>query len=388
MEKKLTCLVKKDMEYIIQGAAFLGSGGGGGIEDAHIIEENIFTNTSYVEIKNVSDVKSGESGAVVALMGAPSALKESADFTSPKRAFELLQQIKGNNFSYCLPIEVGAVNSLVPMLVASQLGIPVIDADGAGRAVPQLETTTLAMANISPSPAALVNSITEKFPSYAVSISLDKVKLPDGKAQADLMEEAARNMIDLKDFGQVGALSMYYIPQSKLEEGVIPDTLKYAHNIGKVIVDGSQTGKSIENLKSWFKNNKIKYFTFDESEVIEVKAASSGQGGGFNIGIVKVKNKSGDVVTINYENENLFAYLNENTKNPWAMAPDLICYMTDKGALSNMEIKKGQTVTIFGLPCNSKMRRKFITDRFMQILKSLKIYDGSYIPIEIIHRRG
>lgn len=384
MIKKLTRLYKEDINYIIHGAAFLGSGGGGGISDAQIIAENIFSNCSYVQIKTIDEVGDQEKGAVVALMGAPSALKGLKDFTAPTRAFKLLEQNKGTEFTYSIPIEVGAVNSLVPMLVATQLGIAVIDADGAGRAVPQLEATTLAMANISPYPATIVNSINEQFPSYEISISLDKVKLPEGKAQADLMEETARNIINLGDFGQIGALSMYYIPQPKLQEGLIVNSLQYAYNIGKAIVEGQSKGNSIASLKTWLDRNEIGYFVFGEAKVISVEPTTENKGG-FNVGIVKVKDEDNNVLTICYENENLFAYINDDTTDVWAMAPDLICYMTNEGALTNVEIAQGQTITIFGLPCSNKMRSEFIIDRFMKIISSLELYNGLYMPIEIIH---
>ena len=45
---------------------------------------------------------------------------------------------------FCLPIEIGAVNSIVPMIVTDSLSLFVVDADGTGRAVPTLQLTTYA----------------------------------------------------------------------------------------------------------------------------------------------------------------------------------------------------------------------------------------------------
>ena len=41
-----------------------------------------------------------------------------------------------------MPIEAGGVNSLLPLALAARLGLPVIDADGMGRAFPELQMVT------------------------------------------------------------------------------------------------------------------------------------------------------------------------------------------------------------------------------------------------------
>lgn len=78
----------------------------------------------------------------------------------------------------------------------------------------------------------------------------------------------------------------------------------------------------------------------------------------------------------------------EKTEKIWAMAPDLICYLSneDYGTFSNVEIKKGMNVHVIGLKANEKMRNKKIIDSFMEILKKTNIYQGDYIKIEDLHK--
>jgi len=55
---------------------------------------------------------------------------------------KLLEKSSGHKVQFIVPVEIGAVNSLVPMVVASNMNIPVVNADGAGRAVPTLSCIT------------------------------------------------------------------------------------------------------------------------------------------------------------------------------------------------------------------------------------------------------
>lgn len=46
---------------------------------------------------------------------------------------------------------------MIPLLVAARRGLPVVDADGMGRAFPQLEMETFSVYGISASPLAMAN---------------------------------------------------------------------------------------------------------------------------------------------------------------------------------------------------------------------------------------
>ena len=63
----------------------------------------------------------------------------------------------GKQVVYALPVEMGGFNTLVPMLVAMKNNTGIIDVDGAGRAVPTLNTTLMELNGISPSPVALTD---------------------------------------------------------------------------------------------------------------------------------------------------------------------------------------------------------------------------------------
>ena len=51
--------------------------------------------------------------------------------------------------------EIGGANSIVPLVVAAKLGLPVVDADGMGRAFPELQMFLPFVYGTSPYPAAI-----------------------------------------------------------------------------------------------------------------------------------------------------------------------------------------------------------------------------------------
>ncbi len=53
--------------------------------------------------------------------------------------------------------EIGGSNGIEPLVLAGQLDLPVVDADGMGRAFPELQMYTPAIYGLDPTPAVLVD---------------------------------------------------------------------------------------------------------------------------------------------------------------------------------------------------------------------------------------
>lgn len=372
---------EEELECIILGGAFLGGGGGGSISEAEKFKEYILNKTEKIVVKRYDEIENKEEGAIVALMGAPSKNKgkKDIDFTAPNRAFQRLEKYKNTEFSFILPVEIGAVNTIVPFAVAADLNIPVIDGDGAGRAVPQLEITTYAQAGISPSPAAVVNGISTDHPQLEINIAIDKTN--SQQSLSDTLESTARGIVTTDEFGAVGALSTYCLTGNDLSKAIIKDTISFAYHIGKEVKDAIKEGNNpTENLLNWFDSIELRHYEFGEGIVTKKSVNSAG---GFDIGEIEIRDeKTGDILELKYKNEILIAYLNGEV---WGMVPDLMCYITPQGPISNVEIKEGDRVTVVGIPGPIEMRNDFTVEKFMNVLEHLDIYHGEYKPIEEIH---
>ena len=140
-------LNEQDIINVMNGAALLAAGGGGCFDDGMILLESFKKNHPdkpiTVRLVDVSEMEDGACAAVVAGMGAPT---EGAgkDFTPcAVDAFAEVQRMAaemGKGVHYTMPVEMGAFNTFVPMLISLMTGLPTLDADAAGRAVPGLDT--------------------------------------------------------------------------------------------------------------------------------------------------------------------------------------------------------------------------------------------------------
>lgn len=392
-------ITKDFLTKLMLGGAFLGSGGGGPMHVAGAMIKDILPpGTGKIKInifspQYVKDKMPGSWGAVVACMGAPEASQQGEDvhFTGPLLAFETLETtLKDAHFDYCLPIEIGAANSIVPFLVAakSQKPVAVIDSDGAGRAVPQLENTVIADANISGAPASLTNNPgTNAGESTTMKTIIDvQNDHLENKYMVKTLEDISRGIVSQEEFGQVGGLAMYRVKGDQLPAAVInPSTLGVTLEIGGVFLEAREQKIQniqylLEKLKPVLEKYWGQYYLFGPGRVVWARTESEG---GFDKGKVVICDQRDETkrLVIRFENENLVAYVN-NDSSMWAISPDSICYVSGDGPLSNAEMKEGKEVAVVGLKANPKMRTPFIINGFMSIIRELGFYIGEYIPIE------
>src|SRR5438093_11197797 len=93
-----------------------------------------------------------------AMMGAPTVLVEKIPRGDELvRAFEALQERLGRPITHIAPAEVGGINSTLPVAAAARLRLPLIDADGMGRAFPEVQMVTPTIYGISATPMALAD---------------------------------------------------------------------------------------------------------------------------------------------------------------------------------------------------------------------------------------
>src|SRR5690606_24855164 len=91
-----------------------------------------------------------------AMMGAPTVMVEKIPSGHEAlAAFKSLKDFLGQEIYATMPIEAGGVNSLLPLALAAQIGLPVIDADGMGRAFPELQMVTFYLEGASATPMVL-----------------------------------------------------------------------------------------------------------------------------------------------------------------------------------------------------------------------------------------
>src|SRR5919109_3175352 len=93
-----------------------------------------------------------------AMMGAPTVMVEKLPRGDEiVHAFEGLQAYLGKPISAVTPIEAGGLNSTTPFIVAASLGLPLVDADGMGRAFPEIQMVVPTMYGVAATPMAIAD---------------------------------------------------------------------------------------------------------------------------------------------------------------------------------------------------------------------------------------
>jgi uncharacterized protein len=342
------------LRNIVMGAGLLGSGGGGSTKEGMKLVDRVLEFSDGVQLIQPNEAKDTDWGAVIAGMGSPIASLTRVRTWSPKWALELLEKEVGFTSSFVIPFELGAGNSLNPMLAAVQKNIPMIDGDPCGRAVPQVDMTTFFLGGLSINPFTLTTE--------------DGIKvLLQTKTPSDI-ERIARAITS--ELEGVSATSCHAMSGADLKKYIIPGTTTLVENLGATIRQHQAQGKDPSEAIV----EKFDGYILGKGKVENIRVETRG---GFDLGVVEV---IGDLpLTVTFQNENMTAFRDNRLV---AVVPDLICAIQDDGTpLTNADIKPGMQLTYLGFKAPEQFRSAEVFTLFKPILSALG-YSDSFIPIE------
>ena len=151
-------LGEQEVEDIAMGAAVMASGGGGNPYVGILIAKQCVADNGPIPLLTLDELPDDARVAVSMGLGAPTVLVEKVPAgPEPVYALEALEREVGHTFDALIPSEAGGWNSLHPMLPAAQRRIPLLDADGMGRAFPELQMVTWSMYGQSASPIGVAD---------------------------------------------------------------------------------------------------------------------------------------------------------------------------------------------------------------------------------------
>jgi uncharacterized protein len=390
-------LRREDLEPLLLGAAFFGSGGGGTIESARHLAEHFVAGDYYPTdtIKVVSVEEATEGAAVmVAYLGAPEAINKATHPIGPVIAAQNVQNrlaSQPTKLAYVMPPESGALGFTVAALVAAKLGLAVIDADGAGRAVPSLPMLTFAAAEINPRPAFLVSQ-------GGLSVELDVTPRKGSHGgpshQRDvsaIVEQMMRPVVADPEFGQFGGLAMWVMTPENIGSATpVRGTLKRALELGRAVQAGKiRTPAQMIGYLAEHCGITARAI----AEPGELVSAASKTAGGFDGGQVVIRAGSRSYTVI-YQNESLLAW-DSTRAQPIVLAPDSVAYFVEgdgqsiftngdlieeNGSLNPVIGKR--PVTLIAWRAEPELTQAgLILDSFMELLNTFG-YLGPYVPLE------
>ena len=148
----------KEIEDIALGAALLGAGGGGDPYIGKLVAIGAVKECEEVTLLSPDEVPDDALVVPIAMMGAPTVLAEKGiGGKEYQTLYDMVSRYFGRKIYAFMPIEAGGVNSMLPIAASARLGLPMVDADGMGRAFPELQMVTFTIGGMSASPMALTD---------------------------------------------------------------------------------------------------------------------------------------------------------------------------------------------------------------------------------------
>ncbi len=333
-------LARQDLLDLAYGAALLGSGGGGDPYIGRLMVERAMDQGRTVTVLGLDEVP--DDGLVIstAMMGAPTVMIEKLPAgTEGGRALQALEDHLGEKAVAIIPMECGGLNSMLPLVVAAEAGIPVIDADGMGRAFPELQMETFHVFGVSGSPLAIAN----EHGDVTVVIARDNWA----------MEWLARGIcVRMGGAAMIAEYSMYGAVAKNVS---IPGTLGLGIEIGRAARQARREhGDLLENLGGAlasisYRGPRLLF----EGKVEDVFRETTG---GFVKGRTQIRaHGTNQVLKVAFQNENLIAELDGEIL---AVVPDLICVLAAETAepITTEGLRYGQRVQVISITPPEIMR--------------------------------
>jgi DUF917 family protein len=271
-------------------------------------------------------------------------------------AFEALQEVLGREITHTMPIEAGGLNSTMPFTVAARLGLPVVDADGMGRAFPEVQMVTASIYGIAATPMALAD---EKGNRVVLEHTLDN----------RWTERFARSVT--VDMGSTALVAQYALSGAQLREAMVPGTLRLATELGARVRSARAEHEDpvaaiVEHLGGAL------LFT---GKIVDVERRTVA---GFTRGRARVEAPGGEELVLEFQNEFLVARRGAEIV---ASVPDLISVVeADSGEpTTTEELRYGFRVAVVGAPCDARWR----TEGGLAIVGPRCFgYDFDYVTLE------
>ncbi len=210
------------LDRIAIGAGILGTGGGGNPYLGKLHARTLLAAGARPVVVDPASVPDDALVVSVGGMGSPTiSIERIQRGDEPLMAMRALERHIGRSFTHLVPGEVGGSNSVRPIVVAAQTGLPVVDADGMGRAFPELQMDTFTIYGVRPTPAAIADP-------------RGHIALFDGIEDAATLERYARAVTV-----QMGGASGYAFPVMtghELKRTAIPGTLTLARAVGDAVL--------------------------------------------------------------------------------------------------------------------------------------------------------
>lgn len=329
-------LSPQDVKDILVGATLFGAGGGGDLAEGFALIDTAEAAGKPFRMMALADAPDDALIATPYLLGAISDIPEGADALVGGTehpvllAYRRLSAHVGAPIFGVVPCELGGSNTAVPFFVAAMEGAVVIDADPAGRAVPEITHSSYFLSGLPASPIATANARGETM-------------LLEGIADDRRAEEVVRTLAQISN-NDISAVD-HALPARDLRGAILTGTLSCAQALGRLWREGQDDPAALPATLAQAAGGQILFQGM-------VRDSSHRTEGGFTLGAFTVDGTGSDAgshLTIDFKNENMAARRNGAV---CATIPEIITVMdqTTGAVLTNPHVTQGQSVAVLVLP--------------------------------------
>ena len=333
-------LTGQDLRDLARGAAFLGTGGGGDPYVGRLMVEQALAAGGRLTLISPDEVPDDAFVIPTAMMGAPTVLVEKIPAGDEAVAsLHALEAHLGRTAYATMPIECGGINSTMPLVVGARLGLPVVDADGMGRAFPELQMETFHVYGVPGTPMAITNEYGDT----------TIVTAHDNKA----MEWLARG-ITIR-MGGAAYIAEYSMDGATAKRTSIHGTISLGIRIGRCLREARERHKDpFEALVEMLKDTPYRYGrVVFEGKVADIYRRTTE---GFAKGNATIEPVNGGApLELTFQNEHLIARVDGQIRG---IVPDLICILEAETAepITTEGIRYGQRVKVMVVSTPDIMR--------------------------------
>lgn len=347
-----------NLDNIACGAGILGTGGGGDPYIGKLLAEAAIARHGPVRLVSLNEVPPDAVIIPIAMLGAPTVSQEKLpNGTEALAALRALEEATGQTATHLVPIEIGGLNSLIPLAAAAETGLLVVDGDAMGRAFPEAQMVLPTLAGIPTSPMAIADDKGNTLVLRAAS--------------NQWCERIARAVCTATGCSVFTADTV--LTGRQLRDGLVAGTITLAEQLGAAVrAARADHTDPVTTVAGWLGGVRL-----IAGKVIDINRATTG---GFARGtatIVGTGAASGVQLHLSFQNEYLIA---ERDSRVVTTTPDLICVLeTDTGdPVTTEAMRYGNRVTVLGVPGDPR----WTTPAGLQLVGPRYFgYDRDYQPL-------
>lgn len=325
-----------DLHDLAFGAAVLGTGGGGDPYIGRLLAQQAISEHGPVQLVGLDEVPDDALVLPVAMMGAPTVMVEKIPGQQDlQTVVRMVEARLGRKATHLVPIEAGGINSLIPVAAAAQMRLPLVDADGMGRAFPELQMVMPTIGGISATPMALAD---DKGNS-AVLDTIDNV----------WTERLARTVTI--EMGCSSVLSNYPLEGSQAREYLVGGSLSLCREIGARVREArARHHDPVDAALRVVAGTRL--FT---GKVVDVSRRTTGGFARGSAALAGLGDDSGSRLDLQFQNEHLVATVDGEVR---AVVPDLICLFDAESAapVTTEGLRYGLRVVVAAAPCDPRWK--------------------------------